>query len=130
MQKNILGLMLVCMACWSISACRIEKSMPAAAEGSNIIGTWIEPVPGMPSMIQGFVLTENGRASSVNMATLRYEKWERKNNSLILSGKSIGNRQTIPFTKNYIIEELTADTLVLKDESQSRKFGRQPNACR
>ena len=42
----------------------------AACSGVQIEGSWIEPVPGMPEMVQGVTLENGGRATSINMATL------------------------------------------------------------
>ncbi len=85
-----------------------------ACNNTNIEGSWVEPVPGMPDIKQGFTLRANGSASSINMKSLLYEKWEHKNNLLILSGKSIGNHQTLSFTDTLTIEKLTQDSLILK----------------
>lgn len=81
---------------------------------NSIEGTWTEPVPGMENMEQGFTLDKDGKASSVNMATLQYENWKQEGDRLILSGKSVGNHQTLEFSDTMEIERLTADTLVLK----------------
>lgn len=68
----------------------------------------------MPGMQQGFVLDKDGSASSINMATLKYEAWKKEGNRLLLSGTSIGNRQSISFTDTLIVEKLTQDSLILK----------------
>ena len=70
----------------------------AACNNASIEGSWVEPVPGMPGMQQGFVLDRDGSASSINMATLKYEAWKKVGNRLLLSGTSIGNHQNISFT--------------------------------
>ncbi len=44
-------------------------------------------------------------------------KWEKKNNMLILSGKSIGNHETSSFTDTLTIEKLTKNELILKKGS-------------
>ncbi|WP_297931516.1 lipocalin family protein [uncultured Coprobacter sp.] len=85
-----------------------------ACNSVNIEGSWVEPIPGIPDMKQGFTLKTKGDASSINMESLLYEKWEHKNNLLILSGTSIGNHQTLSFTDTLIIEKLTQDSLILK----------------
>lgn len=61
----------------------------ACSEQISIEGSWVEPVPGMPDMQQGFTLEPGGKASSIQMATLQYESWKKEGNHLILSGKSI-----------------------------------------
>lgn len=93
--------------------------------GAKIEGSWTEPVPGMPEKVQGFKLKNGGEAVSINMETLRYEKWEKKGDMLILTGKSIGNSQTIPFTDTMIIESLTKDKLVLKSGNETMNFKKQ-----
>ena len=60
-----------------------------ACNNASIEGSWVEPVPGMPGMQQGFVLDGDGSASSINMATLKYEAWKK-------------------------VEKLTQDSLILK----------------
>lgn len=79
-----------------------------------IEGTWVEPVPGMEESKQGVTLKKGGVAESVNMETLKYEKWSREGDLLILSGKSIGNHQTLPFVDTLHIKELSADRLILE----------------
>lgn len=80
----------------------------------SIEGKWTEPVPGMSDQTQGFMLENGGKASSINMATLQYNQWKREGNTLILSGESIGNGQTISFNDTLEIQELTNEKLVLK----------------
>lgn len=88
-------------------------------------GTWVENVPNMPNLKQGFVLEEDGTAGSVNMATLQYNSWQQNGNELILSCKSIGNHQTIDFTNRYKIQKLTEDTLVLQSGSRTYTYKKQ-----
>ncbi len=85
-----------------------------ACNNASIEGSWVEPVPGMSGMQQGFVLDGDGSASSINMATLKYEAWKKVGNRLLLSGTSIGNHQNISFTDTLTIEKLTQDSLTLK----------------
>ena len=75
--------------------------------------------------MQGVNLEIGGKASSINMATLQYEKWEKKGNMLILSGKSIGNHETISFTDTLTIEELTENKLTLKKGSLTINYQKQ-----
>lgn len=89
-------------------------ALAACGAAGSIEGAWVEPVPGMEGQEQGVTLGPDGRASSINMATLQYEAWERQGDLLILSGRSIGNGQTIVFTDTLTIEKLTHDALTLK----------------
>lgn len=84
-----------------------------ACSTNSIEGSWVESAPGMPGVKQGFTLYADGKASSINMATLQYELWEQKGDQLILSGKSIGNRQTVEFSDTFQIQNLTKEGLTL-----------------
>jgi hypothetical protein len=57
----------------------------------TLVGSWVEPVPGRPQDLQGFRLDENGQAESINMKTLRYQKWRVEGNRLIFTVKNIVN---------------------------------------
>ena len=103
----------------------VAAIMLTACSGEKIEGAWVEPVPGMENMVQGVRLEAGGKASSINMATLQYEAWQREGDRLILSGKSLGNGQTIAFSDTLRIEELTADRLTLRRGSQTIAYQRQ-----
>lgn len=96
-----------------------------ACSGASIEGKWVEPVPGMEEMEQGICLEQGGKASSINMATLKYEAWVRQEDKLLLSGQSIGNGQTIVFTDTMTIEKLTDTELVLKRGEMTINYHRQ-----
>ena len=98
--------------------------LAACGESGSMTGTWVQPVPGMPQMEQGFVLRADGTAASVNMATLAYESWKVEHDRLILSGKSIGNGQTIAFSDTFAIDKLTADSLVIGKGALKLKYAR------
>lgn len=94
--------------------CGIIAAMAFTACDSNSIeGKWVQPVPGMENTEQGISLEKGGKASSINMATLKYEAWVQQGDKLLLSGQSIGNGQTIIFTDTLIIDKLTDTELVL-----------------
>lgn len=99
-------------------------ALTACNNNVGIEGDWTEPVPGMENMIQGFSLKANGKASSINMATLQYEKWEQKDNLLILSATSMGNHQTLSFTDTLKIEKLTKDSLILRKGELILKYSK------
>lgn len=80
----------------------------------KINGAWVEPVPGMPETVQGFLLEKGGNASSIQMATLKYRSWKRTDNLLILQGESIGNHQAIEFCDTLTVVRLTSDSLIVK----------------
>lgn len=112
---------------WLKSVCGLFTAIitTACSNGCDIEGKWVEPIPGMESQMQGVNLEEGGKASSINMATLLYEKWEKKDNLLILSGQSIGNHETISFTDTLTIEKLTENKLILKKGSLTINYQKQ-----
>ena len=79
----------------------------------DLCGIWIQPVPGS-HIVQGFELKSDGSARSVNMATLRYDRWELKSKSVILHGLSIGNGVSGEFSDTLGIVKLTPDSLILQ----------------
>lgn len=91
-----------------------------------IQGTWVEPNPIDTKEIQGFKLNENGTASSINLATLQFTAWNLNGKTLMLTGKSIGNGQTIESTDTFHLVRLDADSLILsKDNQIIWKLGRE-----
>lgn len=100
-------------------------TLASCADNKSVVGEWIQPVPGMESMTQGIKLEDGGKASSINMATLQYETWAQDGNKLILSGKSIGNGQTISFSDTLEISKLTETDLVLKADAAEIAYTRQ-----
>lgn len=96
-----------------------------ACNGSGIEGRWVEPVPGMEGQVQGISLEAGGKASSINMATLQFETWQRQGDRLILSGKSIGNGVTIPFTDTLVIDKLSDSEMLLKSGQMTIKYQKQ-----
>lgn len=99
-----------------------------AACGGNsmsVVGAWVEPIPGMEGQVQGIKIEEGGNASSINMATLVYESWKQNGDQLILTGKSIGNGQTIEFADTLEIIKLTADSLILNKGEMEIQYTKQ-----
>lgn len=84
----------------------------------DITGRWHAPVNGMENMTQGFQLDKNGIAESINMATLVYKTWSRRDcDTLAMTGESIGNGQIIEFTETYHISMPDKNTLILKTKN-------------
>lgn len=73
-------------------------------DSTAIFGKWTQPVQGIDSISQGFQLKKNGTASSINMETLKYDKWKLFKDTLLLWSHSVGvaNRSA------------TIDTLLIK----------------
>lgn len=80
-----------------------------------IVGSWVEPNPINPKESQGIALNADGTASSIGMATLLFKNWQLENNHLLLTGESIGNKQTLIGVDTLQINKLDADSLILSD---------------
>lgn len=93
-------------------------SCSGSGQKAALPGYWLEVMPVNREYTQGIYLAEDGGAASIGMHTLRYERWERQGDRLVLRGQSIGNGQTILFSDTLDIVRLDADTLTLE------KFGK------
>ena len=107
------------------SGLAIAAALAACTPTTGIEGEWTAPVPGMEHLSQGFSLQPGGKASSIGMATLQYETWQREGDRLILSGKSLGNGRTIPATDTFVVEKLTPDSLVVRKKQLTLRFARK-----
>ena len=129
-MKTSLALLLTTMAAaTTFMSCKSDKAAaPAAAPAAEIQpaltleGSWVEPVPGMEEQTQGFTLNEDGTAVSINMATLQYQEWSASGDTLVLTGKSIGNGQTIDMADTLLIVSVSADSLVVRQHQLTRTF--------
>lgn len=91
----------------------------------TILGGWVEPIPGIGGE-QGVFFEKEGVASSINMSTLVYKSWMQNGDTLILTGESIGNGQTIQFTEKAVIEKLDADSLIINiDNNRIARYSKQ-----
>lgn len=97
----------------SITILSVAALFACTSNKQSFTGNWIEVMPSNSPFIQGVTLHPDGSATSINMATLQYEKWKEEGKSLILWGKSIGNGQTIDFADTLQVIKLTPDSLVL-----------------
>lgn len=79
-----------------------------------LVGSWLEEKNESRNYVQGFKLNSDGTASSIGTATLQYEKWTIDGNKLVLSGKSIGNGQTINFSDDLQIIEINSHIMKTK----------------
>lgn len=95
------------------------------AARAAFVGQWVEPVPGLPGRTQGYEFREDGKASSIGMATLAVKRWEIKGDVLTIWGDSIGNGMTIPFEMQYLVLEIGPDKLHLRQGSYEHKFTRK-----
>lgn len=102
MKKIFIFVLLFCF----VLACQTHRE-------DFFIGDWIEEMPVNKHIVQGISLKQDGAASSIGMATLKYEKWQLNGNQIIFIGKSIGNGQTIDFEDKLDIIDITSEAMVL-----------------
>lgn len=102
----------------------------AACKPDKLVGVWVQPVDGQAGEEQGFVLNNDGSAASVNMHTLLYDSWKRKGQVLVLSGKSVGNGQTIDFVEEYEIRHADENVLELRMGDYVTRYTRKINQPR
>lgn len=91
----------------------IVASCSARYSDESFVGNWIEVMPANPQIAQGITIEADGNARSIGMQTLKYEGWKYDGKNLILTGKSIGNGQTIAFTDTLEVVRLDQDTMSL-----------------
>ncbi len=111
--------MIIAFACLAFAACS-----SASSDQQKLVGNWIEILPPDLPYIQGIAINPDGTARSIGMATLQYENWSIEGENLILTGKSIGNGQTIQFTDTLAITRLTDDSLSLHKADYSADYYR------
>ena len=117
-----MGTRISCIFAFAAGVCLLAG---CASHGEQVLqGEWLQPVPGMAPLRQGFRLEADGTAGSVGMATLQYETWRWQGDDLLLSGRSIGNGQTIRMVDTLRIVRLTADTLVVVRGTDEEVFVR------
>lgn len=98
-----------------------EGCYSAVNENNGLfIGNWLEETETKKDYIQGFVLKPDGTAASIGMATLKYEKWTTNGSTLVMSGKSIGNRQVINFSDEWQVLEISPCRLKVKQSNGLR----------
>lgn len=112
-----------------LTACGSDKAAPAdvaaaCTPAAELTGAWTQPIPGQEGR-QGFRLCTDGSAQSINMSTLQYTAWSVQGDTLLLSGQSIGNGQTVPFTDTLQIQHLSADSLVVARGAWTGTYSRE-----
>lgn len=80
------------------------------------VGRWIEPTGG--SEEQGFVLNQDGSATSINMGFVEFTKWEKNGDLLILNGRNKGSYKR-EFVDTMRIEKLTKTEMTLSQAGYS-----------
>ena len=87
----------------------VEKPAPSG----KLAGKWVQPIPGQEPAMQGFQLNPDGTASSINMHTLIYDKWELKGDTLILWNHTTGVKVESNSIDTNVVKHITDSTLIL-----------------
>lgn len=95
-----------------------QKTLSEPSITKSIQGQWIEA--DNAEYIQGFSLEENGLAREIGTHTLTYSAWNLSGNQLLLTGKSIGNGQTIDFIDT--LEVIRMDSILVVNNSRGAQI--------
>lgn len=80
---------------------------------AQLVGTWMQPVPGLEKERQGFRLSKDGSMKSINTYTLVYEKWQLTHDTLLLWNHAEGVKDTAHIIDTTIVKALTDSSLTL-----------------
>lgn len=99
-----LSVLTFCACLGGMASCG-SQSKPAqeAKEEVSALGDWVKPIPGIGGE-EGISIMADGKAASINRATLVYESWEQNGDTLFVSGKSIGNGSTGEMTDTLLVQ--------------------------
>ncbi|MEI6748010.1 MAG: lipocalin family protein [Bacteroidota bacterium] len=127
-MKNVI-LTLAIVASLILCSCQnnptANKDTKLNIEATQFIGSWVQPNPINDKEVQGFILKNDGTAQSINMETLKYQKWWYESNSLFLVAESIGNRTSSIDTMKYEVVKINEKELELKDRDYTDKYRKQ-----
>lgn len=79
-------------------------------DSTKLPGRWLRPVEGIDSLQQGFTLKKNGKAVSINMHALLYDKWKLYRDTLVMWSHKEGGTNTID---TLLVKSLDDTLLVL-----------------
>lgn len=74
----------------------------------ELFGSWVNKESEM-----GFTLMKDGKAASINMATLDYNSWQLIENKIILNSTSKGVSNPVTTDEIYVIRDITPVSMVL-----------------
>jgi hypothetical protein len=91
---------------------KVAVADSVSIDSTAIFGRWTQPVQGIDSIFQGFYLKKNGTASSINMETLKYEKWKLLKDTLLLWSHSEGVATRTATIDTLLVKTLNDTVLV------------------
>ena len=116
-MKNFTLIACLTLGLISCSNTGYEKKIP---------GSWCEPIPGRAQDVQGIKFQKDGKASSINMATLQYKSWKINGKTLILEGESTGNRHKMSVPYAYSAKANTTSRYYMKGKKDSASSTTSP----
>ena len=111
----------------SLSSLLLTACTTNFAFKEQLVGSWVQEIPGDIIGYQGFILSRDGKAASINMASLQYTAYTLDDQSLTLQGQSLGNGQTIKFSKEYKIVHVDEKSLILSQGDKRIEYQKLPN---
>jgi hypothetical protein len=91
----------------------VPADTPVHIDSTLITGRWMQPVPGLDSLTQGIYIRKNGKASSINMHTLLYDKWSLVKDTLFLWSHSEGVENPVSAIDTLLVKSLDDTSMVL-----------------
>ncbi|MBW8685969.1 lipocalin-like domain-containing protein [Chitinophaga rhizophila] len=82
---------------------------------AQLLGKWLQPVPGVDKATQGFQLKKNGGITSINTYSMVYDKWSVSHDTLLFWSHIEGRPQkdSAVVIDTILIRSLTDTSLVL-----------------
>lgn len=118
MRLVLFFLSIMCMCTAASCRCGMSSGSGSGEENHVFEGNWIEAMDDSVQYVQGMCLWPDGKAESIGMATLLYEKWRLVDTcggrKIILDGKSVGNGLTLDFSDTMDVVSVSEDSLVLE----------------
>lgn len=110
---------LVIVSCDSSSIKKASEKIPYKNNSQELVGKWVQPIPGQESQLQGFELKTGNSAESINTNTIKYEKWKLSKDTLFLSGHTEGVAEQSFFTDTLLIKNISDSELVISYKGSS-----------
>ncbi|WP_126249215.1 lipocalin family protein [Chitinophaga rhizosphaerae] len=84
---------------------------PVHIDSSILPGRWVQPAEGVDTLLLGFQLKKGGKASSIQLESLKYQSWSLRNDTLLLHGLAGYSKADTTF--------LQTDTLLIRELSDT-----------
>lgn len=95
------------------------------ARRENIAGRWIDNRTASHGAINGFVLSRDGVAHSIDAASPQYTAWRRNGRTLTLWGNAHRDGRDMQFIESLHIQKLTDDKLILSRADEIFEYNRE-----